>query len=121
MKQTLVLLAALAALVGCSKGDAPNTVAAAPEVAATADAGRGEGKSRREAMMKEMDKDGDGKLSDQEKSAAFDARVAKSERYRQRVDTDGDGKVSAAEKAEAMKRFMRPRRDGERRERRDRE
>jgi hypothetical protein len=117
LQHTVLILTALLALGGCSKSADSGTTAATPQASETPAEGRGERRrARYEAMLKEMDKDGDGKLSEAEKSAGFDAAVARSERYRNRVDTDGDGKVSAAEKSEGLKRFMRPRQERERRE-----
>ena len=55
---------------------------------------------RRAEMMKKYDKDGDGKLSQEERKAAMDARKAE---HLQKHDKDGDGKLSDEEKAEARK------------------
>lgn len=110
MKNTFLILTALVVLGGCTKSSDAGGSAATPQASETPGEGRGERRrARYAAMLKEMDKDGDGKLSEAEKSAGFDAAVARNERYRNRVDTDGDGKVSATEKTEALKRFMRPR------------
>ena len=56
------------------------------------------GKPSKEEMLKKFDKDGDGKLSEDEKAAAQAARAKKIAQY----DTDGDGKLSDAER-QAMK------------------
>lgn len=110
MKYPLLLLASLL-LTGCSSGPSPEASSTPP------DQGRGGGREMRRAryekMFKEMDKDGDGKLSEAEKEAGFEAALQRSDRFRERVDRDGDGKISPEEKSRALKRFMQPRhRDG---------
>lgn len=75
--------------------------------------GAGEGKARgREAMIKRFDRNGDGKLSDDEKAEAQKALKAKKGEGRpvgklseamKKLDTDGDGKISDEEKAAAKK------------------
>ena len=55
----------------------------------------GPGGFMREEMMKKFDKDGDGKLSDDERKAMHDAYMLK------RFDKNGDGKLSDEEKATA--------------------
>ena len=71
-----------------------------------------EGKARgREAMIKRFDKNGDGKLSDDEKAEAQKAlkgkkgaaRPAKLTEALKKFDADGDGKLSDEEKATAKK------------------
>ena len=57
----------------------------------------------REKMLKEHDKDGDGKLSDEERKAAHEARH---ERMVKEFDKDGDGKLSDEER-EKMRESMR--------------
>ena len=55
-------------------------------------------------MMKKFDKDGDGKLSDEERAAAREARKAEQEKAMlAKFDKDGDGKLNDAEKAESDK------------------
>jgi hypothetical protein len=53
-------------------------------------------------VVKEFDKDGDGKLSDEEAKAAREARQAKAEEARKKMlekyDTDKDGKLSDEER-----------------------
>lgn len=66
------------------------------------------------ALLKEFDKDGDGKLSDEERKAMHEAMKARMEERRkemlEKYDTDGDGKLSEEERrkaraAELIKRF----------------
>ncbi|MEO6775987.1 MAG: hypothetical protein ABI467_23705 [Kofleriaceae bacterium] len=52
--------------------------------------------------MARMDKDGDGKISDEERAAAMKER---SERIRQRFDTNGDGKLTPDELANSKGRM----------------
>lgn len=52
----------------------------------------------RKRRMERMDKDGDGKISDEERAAAMKERM---DAMRARLDTDGDGKVTPAELAAA--------------------
>jgi Ca2+-binding EF-hand superfamily protein len=79
-----------------------------------------EGKARgREAMIKRFDKNGDGKLSDDEKAEAQKAlkgkkgepRPAKLTEAMKKFDADGDGKLSDDEKA-AMKKELAEKRKG---------
>ena len=86
------------------------------------DAAAGEGKARgREAMIKRFDKNGDGKLSDDEKAEAQkslkgkkgEARpaVGKLSEAMKKLDTDGDGKISDEEKAAAKKELAEKRKE----------
>ncbi|MDD2599603.1 MAG: EF-hand domain-containing protein [Kiritimatiellae bacterium] len=52
----------------------------------------------REKMLKKFDKDGDGKLSDEERKAMMDERKAMMEKF----DADGDGKLNEEERAKLM-------------------
>lgn len=52
--------------------------------------------------MARMDKDGDGKISDEERAAAMKERT---ERMRQRLDTNGDGKLTPDELASSKGRM----------------
>ena len=54
------------------------------------------------AALKKFDKDGDGKLNDEEKAAWKAAREAEKKAMLEKYDTDKDGKLSDEEKA-AMK------------------
>lgn len=83
-----------------------------------------EGKARgREAMIKRFDKNGDGKLSDDEKAEAQKAlkgkkgegRPAKLTEAMKKFDADGDGKLSDDEKA-AMKKELAEQRKGKKSE-----
>ena len=57
------------------------------------------------AILKEFDKDGDGKLSDAERQSMQEARKARMEEFRKKMlekyDADGDGKLSDEEAAKA--------------------
>ena len=60
------------------------------------------------AVLEKFDKDGDGKLNDEELAAAKKAQSGKRERAKQadvikEFDKDGDGRLNDAEKAEARK------------------
>jgi len=60
----------------------------------------------RPELLKEFDKDGDGKLNDQERAAMMEARKAKGEMMRKAMekqfDKDGDGKLNDEERAAMM-------------------
>lgn len=88
MKNTLPHLLAFASFLPfsgiASAQDKPTPDAAAP---------RGEWRAR---MLKEFDKDNDGKLSDDERKAA---REAGEKRTLERFDADKDGKLSDGERA----------------------
>jgi hypothetical protein len=68
--------------------------------------GRGKGPARAK-MMEKFDKDGDGKLSDEEKSAAKAAHkemmTERKAKFMEKFDTDGDGELSDEEKAVTKK------------------
>lgn len=69
--------------------------------------------------IEKFDKDGDGKLSTEERKAAGEARKAK---FLKKFDKDGDGKISAEEKkaiAEQWKGRRGPRPEGKKRPDRD--
>ncbi len=81
-------------------------------VAPAANEGEGAKPRGREAMIKRFDKNGDGKLSDDEKAEAQKILKGKKGEVRpagklteamKKLDTDGDGKVSDEEKAAAKK------------------
>ncbi len=55
-----------------------------------------------ERLIKQFDKDGDGKLSESEKTAA---KAAMDERIK-RLDTDGDGKLSEKERKAGREQMM---------------
>lgn len=73
----------------------------------------------REAEMKKFDKDGDGKLNDEERAAAFAARLESDPEMKKKVlekfDEDKDGKLSDEElkKAAAARRGPPPGGPGE--------
>lgn len=84
------------------------------------DAATGEGKAHgREAMIKQFDNDGDGKLSDDEKAEAQkffkdkkgECPAGKLAEAMKKFDTDGDGKISDDEKAAAKKELAEKRRE----------
>ena len=105
------LLILVAVLTGCAQTPAAGG-SETPAVSASATAGEGRRGGRGERlrkMIKEMDTDHDGKLSDAEKEVGFDKLVADSDRFRKRVDKDGDGKISPEERSEGLKTFMKRR------------
>ncbi len=107
MKLYAYLLAA--SLLGCSQ--TPN-VRGSQTPAATASASDTSGQGRRERfrkMIKEMDTDHDGKLSDTEREVGFDKLVKESDRFRRRVDENGDGNISADERKAGLATFMKRR------------
>ena len=57
------------------------------------------------AFMKKFDKDGDGKISDEEKAAIKKAFEARKAAFMKKFDKDGDGKLSDEEKAAIKKAF----------------
>ena len=87
MKTPLSLLPALAGLISFS-GTAGAQDVPRPE-------GGGRGGDWRERMIRDFDKDGDGKLSDEEQKAA---REAGEKRMMERFDADKDGKLSDTER-----------------------
>jgi len=73
-------------------------------------AGEGKGKKgghkgHHEMMIKKFDTDGDGKLSETEKTAAKAAMAARLEATIAKYDTDGDGELSKDEKKAAITAF----------------
>ncbi len=92
-----------------------------PSLATAAPEGKPDAAARKEAMLKKFDKDGDGKLSDDEK-AAMKAEMqkrrgeggkgpdaARQAEMLKKFDKDGDGKLSDEEKA-AMRAEMQKKR-----------
>jgi hypothetical protein len=61
-----------------------------------------EGRKLPEAIIAKFDKDGDGKLNEEERAAAKEAREAAKAKVLAQFDTDKDGKLSEVER-EAMK------------------
>lgn len=121
MKRIALLVVAVAGLAACKTTDSqptpqpaaseptPTVRSARPAPALpTAPAPMAEGSDRPELppgdhawghrgdRMARMDKDGDGKISDEERAAAMKERT---ERMRQRLDTNGDGKLTPDELA----------------------
>ena len=66
------------------------------------------GRPSREEMMKKFDKDGDGKLSDEEKAEIRKAMANRKPpaHILEKFDKDGDGKLSDDEKAEMRQEMM---------------
>ena len=60
----------------------------------------------REEMVKKFDKDGDGKLSDEEKAAAKTEMEAKRAEMHKEFDKDGDGKLSDEERKAMHEAYM---------------
>ena len=112
-----MLLAVL--LLGCSQTPSVenSTATATPEGSTAPNRERGGRGERYKKMLKEMDTDHDGKLSQAEKAAGFDKMVESSDRFRERVDKDGDGKISPEERKLGLENFMK--RTGRRRRPRD--
>jgi Ca2+-binding EF-hand superfamily protein len=81
-------------------GDRP----APPDEEDPGDDRRARREERRKERMAELDKDGDGQISDAERDAARQVRMAETKK---RLDTDGDGKLTVAElKASRMARRL---------------
>ena len=59
-------------------------------------------------LMKKFDKDGDGKLSDEEKAEARKAMEARRKEMIGKFDKDGDGKLNEEERKAAMAARPRP-------------
>lgn len=88
-------------LLGCQQAPLPDSSQTPP-----ASVSEGEARPNR-PRMPDPDTDKDGKLSEAEKNAAFDAMIAKSERFRNRADKDGDGKISPEERKAGLDRMER--------------
>ena len=58
--------------------------------------------ARKAAILKKFDKDGDGKLSREERRAMFDEARKKREALIKKYDADGDGKLNDAEKTKLI-------------------
>ena len=67
-----------------------------------------EGRPSREEIIKKFDKDGDGKLSDEEKAEARKAMEARRKEMIGKFDKDGDGKLNEEERKAAMAARPRP-------------
>ena len=100
MKKILLLISSLAFAIG---------VSAKPEKGGKK-GNPSEGRPSREEIIKKFDKDGDGKLSDEEKAELRKKMAERSGGGRKlppflmkKFDKDGDGKLSDEEKAEARK------------------
>jgi Ca2+-binding EF-hand superfamily protein len=66
-------------------------------------AGEGKGFSSREEMMKKFDKDGDGKLNEEERAAVREEMKGRKDELLKKFDADGDGKLSDAEREKIRK------------------
>lgn len=67
--------------------------------------GKERGNKMHEAMLKQFDKDGDGKLNEEEKTALKAAMAERKAATIKKYDTDGNGELSKEEKAAGMKAF----------------
>ena len=102
MKKFLTILATVMLACGLS---------AKPEREGGKKGGPPEGRPSREEMIKKFDKDGDGKLSDDEKAELRKAMASKGgpggrrlpPQLLKKFDKDGDGKLSEDERAELRK------------------
>jgi Ca2+-binding EF-hand superfamily protein len=106
MKKTTTL-AAMAALFGSCAFVAAQEASEAPAAGGDKGAERGERWDRAMVpeLLKEFDKDGDGKLGDDERTALREAMKTRGEaRMLKEFDTDGDGKISDAEREAAKAR-----------------
>jgi hypothetical protein len=92
----LVLSVMLSPFVACKKSDSDSKPAdpSAPPSASVTPNGSGNPTERREKVLKDLDTDGDGKISDEERAAGRKKRV---ERMRAKLDTNGDGKLTPDE------------------------
>ncbi len=96
------------ALPGATAGTLPGTVengrqnSGQPAPGGAPSGGQGRGGFDREAMTKKYDKDGDGTLNEEERTAM---RAEMQDAMMKRMDTDGDGTVSEEERAAAAAQF----------------
>lgn len=104
-------LLAIAILVGCKKSEPAPASDPAPTAteregaagsSAQGAAPAGPSGERRARMMKELDTNGDGVISDDERAAGHKKRI---EGMRARLDTNGDGKLTPEELAAATGRM----------------
>ena len=92
MKKILIFLSAVGLTIG---------LYAKPEKGGKK-TGSGEGRPSREEVMKKFDKDGDGKLSEDERAEARKAMEARRAEMIEKFDKDGDGKLNEDERKAAM-------------------
>ena len=96
MKKFLTILATV--MLACGLSAKPER----PEREGGKKGGPPEGRPSREEMIKKFDKDGDGKLSDDEKAELRKAMEARRKEFIARFDKDGDGKLNEEERKAAM-------------------
>ena len=92
MKKVLLLISVLSLVTG---------IIAKPEKGGKKP-GSGEGRPSREEVMKKFDKDGDGKLNEDERAEARKAMEARRAEMIEKFDKDGDGKLNEEERKAAM-------------------
>lgn len=92
MKKALLLISVLSLATG---------IIAKPEKGGKKP-GSGEGRPSREEVMKKFDKDGDGKLNEDERAEARKAMEARRAEMIEKFDKDGDGKLNEEERKAAM-------------------
>ena len=105
--KNIIIAAAMAFSFNAMADDAEDVPGGKPE------GRKGPGKERREEMIKKFDKDGDGKVSKEERQAAG---LAKAQELIKKFDKDGDNALNAEELMEMHKgrmKKMRERRRGE--------
>ena len=92
MKKTVSIVALLAVIIVCLSIVAKNLFIEEDD---------GYRSSRERAMIKKFDKDGDGKLSREERRAIYKAEEKRKFEFIKKFDKDGDGKLSREEEKAA--------------------
>ena len=96
MKKFLTILATV--MLACGLSAKPER----PEREGGKKGGPPEGRPSREEMIKKFDKDGDGKLSEDERAELRKAMEARRKEFMAKFDKDGDGKLNEEERKAAM-------------------